>query len=102
MRRRLRKHSPVSCNRRMHFLCRRRMFTRILFGLRMTSPNRLAYLDWMRGLAVLIMLQGHVLKGWLGLRDRGREWFWLNRFLGGLPGPNCLFSVETRLASVPR
>src|SRR5439155_1644908 len=100
MRRRLRKHSPVSCNRRMHFLCRRRMFTRILFGLRMTSSNRLAYLDWMRGLAVLIMLQGHVLEGWLRPQDRSSEWFWLSQFLGGLPAPIFLFLVGTSLALV--
>ena len=76
------------------------MFTRILFGLRMTSSNRLAYLDWMRGLAVLIMLQGHVLEGWLRPQDRGSEWFWLSQFLGGLPAPIFLFLVGTSLALV--
>jgi uncharacterized membrane protein len=66
----------------------------------MTSSNRLAYLDWMRGLAVLIMLQGHVLEGWLRPADRASEWFWLSQFLGGLPAPIFLFLVGTSLALV--
>ncbi len=66
----------------------------------MSSSNRLAYLDWMRGLAVLIMLQGHVLEGWLRPEDRGSEWFWLSQFLGGLPAPIFLFLVGTSLALV--
>src|SRR5215470_5390935 len=84
----------------MHFLCRHRSFAPILFGLQMTPSNRLAYLDWMRGLAVLIMLQGHVLEGWLRPQDRGSEWFWLSQFLGGLPAPIFLFLVGTSLALV--
>ena len=66
----------------------------------MTSSNRLAYLDWMRGLAVLIMLQGHVLEGWLRPEDRDTEWFWLSQFLGGLPAPIFLFLVGASLALV--
>jgi uncharacterized membrane protein len=66
----------------------------------MTSSNRLAYLDWMRGLAVLIMLQGHVMEGWLRPEDRSGEWFWLSQFLGGLPAPIFLFLVGTSLALV--
>src|SRR5215471_16667646 len=83
----------------MHFLCRCRTFPSILFYLRMTS-NRLAYLDWMRGLAVLIMLQGHVMEGWLRPQDRGSEWFWLSQFLGGLPAPIFLFLVGISLSIV--
>ena len=104
MRRILRRHSPISCDERMHFLCRRRTFASILFVLLfvlpMTSSNRLAYLDWMRGLAVLIMLQGHVLEGWLRPEDRDTEWFWLSQFLGGLPAPIFLFLVGASLALV--
>src|SRR5580765_2979197 len=66
----------------------------------MSSSKRLVYLDWMRGLAVLIMLQGHVLEGWLRPEDRGSEWFWLSQFLGGLPAPIFLFLVGTSLALV--
>jgi uncharacterized membrane protein len=62
--------------------------------------NRLLYLDWMRGLAVLIMLQGHVMDAWLRPADRSSEWFWLSQFLGGLPAPIFLFLVGVSLALV--
>jgi uncharacterized membrane protein len=66
----------------------------------MSASKRLTYLDWMRGLAVVIMLQGHVLEGWLRPQDRSSEWFWLSQFLGGLPAPIFLFLVGTSLALV--
>jgi uncharacterized membrane protein len=64
------------------------------------KSNRLAYLDWMRGLGVLIMLQGHVLEGWVRPVDRSNEWFWWSQFLGGLPAPIFLFLVGVSLAIV--
>ena len=60
--------------------------------------NRLPYLDWMRGLAAAIMLQGHALDSWLRPQDRSSEWFWLSQFLGGLPAPIFLFVVGVSLA----
>jgi uncharacterized membrane protein len=75
-------------------------FSSYTFCFAMTPSKRLAYLDWMRGLAVLIMLQGHVLEGWLRPEDRSSEWFWLSQFLGGLPAPIFLFLVGTSLALV--
>ncbi len=65
-----------------------------------TTSNRLTYLDWVRGLAVLIMLQGHVLDAWVRPQDRSGEWFWLSQFLGGLPAPIFLFLVGVSLALV--
>src|SRR3954447_8012275 len=65
-----------------------------------SSSNRLSYLDWMRGIAVLIMLQGHVLDAWVQPHDRSGEWFWLSQFLGGLPAPIFLFLVGVSLALV--
>jgi uncharacterized membrane protein len=64
------------------------------------TSNRLAYLDWMRGLGVLIMLQGHVFESWVRPQDRSGEWFWLSQFLGGLPAPIFLFLVGVSLALV--
>lgn len=64
------------------------------------KPNRLTYLDWMRGLAVVLMLQGHVLEGWLRPQDRTTESFWLSQFLGGFPAPMFLFLVGVSLALV--
>ena len=54
----------------------------------------------MRGLVVLIMLQGHVLEGWVRPQDRAGEWFWLSQFLGGFPAPVFLFLVGISLAIV--
>jgi uncharacterized membrane protein len=64
------------------------------------KSNRLSYLDWMRGFAVLIMLQGHVMEAWLRPQDRSSEWFWLSQFLGGFPAPIFLFLVGVSLALV--
>jgi uncharacterized membrane protein len=54
----------------------------------------------MRGLGVLIMLQGHVLDAWVRPQDRAGEWFWFSQFLGGLPAPIFLFLVGVSLALV--
>jgi uncharacterized membrane protein len=64
------------------------------------QSKRLDYLDWLRGLAAAIMLQGHVFEGWVRSQDRGGEWFWLSQFLGGLPAPMFLFLVGVSLAIV--
>src|SRR2546428_6498600 len=54
----------------------------------------------MRGLAAVIMLQGHVLDAWVRPQDRSSEWFWLSQFLGGLPAPIFLFLAGVSLAIV--
>ena len=64
------------------------------------KSTRLAYLDWMRGLAAAVMLQGHVMDGWLRPQDRSGEWFWLSQYLGGFPAPIFLFLVGVSLALV--
>jgi predicted acyltransferase len=64
------------------------------------TSNRLTYLDWMRGLIVLVMLQGHVFDAWVRPQDRTREWFWISQFLGGMPAPVFLFLVGVSLALV--
>jgi uncharacterized membrane protein len=64
------------------------------------KSNRLSYLDWTRGLAVLLMLQGHLMDAWVRPQDRGGEWFWLSQFLGGLPAPIFLFLVGVSLGLV--
>jgi uncharacterized membrane protein len=64
------------------------------------TSKRLVYLDWTRGLSVLIMLQGHVMDAWVRPEDRSSEWFWLSQFLGGFPAPIFLFLVGVSLALV--
>jgi uncharacterized membrane protein len=64
------------------------------------KSTRLDYLDWMRGLAAIIMLQGHAFDSWLAPQYRSGELFWLSQFLGGFPAPIFLFLVGASLALV--
>jgi uncharacterized membrane protein len=58
----------------------------------MTSGTvRHAYLDWVRGLAVLIMIEAHVIDAWTHAADRTRPLFGYAMILGGLGAPLFLF-----------
>ncbi len=52
---------------------------------------RHAYLDWVRGLAVLIMIEAHVLDAWTHAADRTRPMFGYAMILGGFGAPLFLF-----------
>jgi uncharacterized membrane protein len=58
---------------------------------RKTSTPRLAFIDWTRGLAAVVMLQGHTFHSFTrnDLRDKGPYIF--SQFLGGLPPALFLF-----------
>lgn len=60
--------------------------------------NRLLYIDWVRGLAALTMLQGHVFNSFLktGLRSGGPYSF--SQFLGGMPPAIFLFLTGVTFA----
>jgi len=55
------------------------------------APGRLAFIDWTRGLAAVIMLQGHTFHSFTrnDLRDGGP--YILSQFVGGLPPAMFLF-----------
>ena len=55
------------------------------------SPARLAYLDWVRGAAVLIMIEAHVLDSWTSVSERTRPLFGYAMVLGGFGAPLFLF-----------
>src|SRR5438094_8931067 len=55
------------------------------------NSARLRYLDWTRGLAALIMLQGHVFHSFTRTDLRGAGPYIFSQFLGGLPPPFFLF-----------
>ena len=57
------------------------------------ARNRLTFLDWTRGLAVVIMLQGHVFHSFVRQDLRNDGPFTLSQFLGGI-GP-AVFLVLT-------
>jgi len=63
-----------------------------------SSTNRLAYLDWLRGLGAVVMLQGHVFHSFLRpeLRDGGP--YMASQFVGGMPPAIFLFLTGITLA----
>jgi uncharacterized membrane protein len=63
-----------------------------------TSADRLQYLDWLRGLGAVVMLQGHVFNSFLrtDLRDGGP--YMLSQFIGGIPPAIFLFLTGITLA----
>jgi uncharacterized membrane protein len=63
-----------------------------------TSGLRLDYLDWLRGIAAVIMLQGHVFDSFLKTDLRGGGAFVLSQFVGGMPPAIFLFLTGVTLA----
>ncbi|HVI95783.1 MAG TPA: heparan-alpha-glucosaminide N-acetyltransferase domain-containing protein [Anaeromyxobacter sp.] len=58
----------------------------------MTSPpRRKLWLDWQRGLAVLFMIEVHVLDAWLAPAARAGGAFDVLRMIGGLAAPGFLY-----------
>ena len=53
--------------------------------------GRLAFIDWMRGFAAVIMLQGHTFQSFTRNDLRGGGPYILSQFLGGLPPAMFLF-----------
>jgi uncharacterized membrane protein len=55
------------------------------------KPGRLAFIDWTRGLAAVVMIQGHTFHSFArnDLRDQGP--YMLSQFLGGMPPAIFLF-----------
>jgi uncharacterized membrane protein len=63
-----------------------------------TSTSRLAFLDWMRGLAAVVMLQGHVFHSFAGPEWRHGSVYVLSQFVGGMPPAVFLFLTGVTLA----
>ncbi len=54
--------------------------------------DRKGYLDWLRGVGVLVMIQGHVIDSWTIAADRDRDAYHWITFVGGIGGaPVFLF-----------
>ncbi len=62
------------------------------------SSSRLAFIDWTRGLAAVIMLNGHVFHSFTRPDDRGGSAFVLTQFVGGMPPAIFLFLLGVTLA----
>ncbi|HET9304482.1 MAG TPA: heparan-alpha-glucosaminide N-acetyltransferase domain-containing protein [Candidatus Sulfotelmatobacter sp.] len=62
--------------------------------------SRLAYIDWMRGLACLLMFQTHCYDSWLGGAARQGRFFMRSQLLGTFPAPLFLFLAGISFALV--
>ena len=61
---------------------------------------RLAYIDWMRGLACVLMFQTHCYDSWLGGAARKSTFFMWSQLGGTLPAPLFLFLAGISFALV--
>lgn len=64
-----------------------------------TAPSRRrGYLDWLRGLAVLIMIEAHIIDSWTRLDERSTPQFGASTILGGFGAPLFLFLAGVAVA----
>jgi uncharacterized membrane protein len=64
------------------------------------APRRLAYIDWMRGLACLLMFQTHCYDSWLSPAARSGLLYRYSQLLATLPAPIFLFLCGVSCALV--
>ena len=62
--------------------------------------QRLGYIDWLRGLACLVMFEVHCYDSWLSPAARQTAFYGWSRFSGILPGPLFLFLAGVSVALV--
>ena len=65
-----------------------------------TAKFRLAYIDWMRGLACVLMFQTHCYDSWLGGAARQSKFFMYSQLGGTFPAPLFLFLAGISFALV--
>jgi uncharacterized membrane protein len=64
------------------------------------KPQRLAYIDWMRGLACLLMFEVHAYDSWLGGAARQSRVLKWSQLSGTIPAPLFLFLAGVSIALV--
>jgi uncharacterized membrane protein len=64
------------------------------------TSSRLAWIDWMRGLACVLMFQTHCYDAWLGGNARNTSFLNASQRLGTLPAPLFLFLAGISFALV--
>jgi uncharacterized membrane protein len=64
------------------------------------GKSRLAYIDWMRGLACVLMFQTHCYDSWLGGSARQSHFFMYSQIGGTFPAPLFLFLAGISFAMV--
>ena len=64
----------------------------------MPPGTRREYLDWLRGVAVLIMIEAHLVDSWTGAADRQTPAFAAAMIVGGMGGSLFLFLAGSAVA----
>ena len=64
------------------------------------AKSRIAYIDWMRGLACVLMFQTHCYDSWLGGAARQSRFFMYSQLGGTFPAPLFLFLAGISFALV--
>jgi uncharacterized membrane protein len=64
------------------------------------APSRLAYIDWMRGLACVLMFQTHCYDSWLSPNARQSKFYMYSQLGGTFPAPLFLFLAGISFALV--
>jgi uncharacterized membrane protein len=65
-----------------------------------SGSSRLTHIDWMRGLACVLMFQTHCYDSWLGGNARKTTFFMWSQLVGTLPAPLFLFLAGISFAMV--
>jgi uncharacterized membrane protein len=66
----------------------------------LAKPGRLAYIDWMRGLACVLMFQAHCYNSWLSADGRKSQLYGLSQLLATWPAPLFIFLAGISFAMV--
>src|SRR6201984_1616613 len=66
----------------------------------LAAKDRIAYIDWMRGLACLLMFQTHCYDSWLSAATRKSSFFGWSQLGGTLPAPLFLFLAGVSFALI--
>jgi uncharacterized membrane protein len=65
-----------------------------------SNPSRIVYIDWMRGLACVLMFQTHCYDSWLSPSARQSKFFMYSQLGGTFPAPLFLFLAGISFALV--
>jgi len=60
--------------------------------------GRLDAIDWLRGLAVVLMIQTHLYDAWVNAAGKATRAYWWSRYLGGIPSRLFLLLVGVSMA----
>jgi uncharacterized membrane protein len=65
---------------------------------RPAAPGRLDSIDWLRGLAVVLMISTHLYDSWASPAAKASAAYWWTRYLGGVPSRLFLLLVGVSMA----